>query len=156
MKPAFVGGALSFKGDKKKKKSKRKHKVKHELKKKVEETFTEEELTEAEKKALSRREERETKELETVASKSHRERVEEFNEKLGNLTELNDIPRVSLSLSESSKSCIMQLYTVLIFIPKFLSFHCRSVLLETDNRYCGRVQGGRKIACSTLILCDLI
>jgi hypothetical protein len=26
---------------------------------------------------------------------SHRERVEQFNEKLGQLTELNDIPRVS-------------------------------------------------------------
>jgi len=26
---------------------------------------------------------------------SHRERVEQFNEKLGSLTELNDIPRVS-------------------------------------------------------------
>ena len=28
-------------------------------------------------------------------SMSHRERVEQFNEKLGSLTELNDIPRVS-------------------------------------------------------------
>ena len=28
-------------------------------------------------------------------SMSHRERVEQFNEKLGKLTELNDIPRVS-------------------------------------------------------------
>lgn len=28
-------------------------------------------------------------------SMSHRERVEQFNEKVGSLTELNDIPRVS-------------------------------------------------------------
>ena len=38
---------------------------------------------------------REKQELEKVASKSHRDRIEEFNEKLGNLTEHNDIPRVS-------------------------------------------------------------
>ena len=33
--------------------------------------------------------------MEKVVSLSHRERVEAFSEKLGNLTELNDIPRVS-------------------------------------------------------------
>lgn len=31
----------------------------------------------------------------TMFSMSHRERVNKFNEKLGSLTELNDIPRVS-------------------------------------------------------------
>ena len=31
----------------------------------------------------------------SLSSMSHRERVEQFNEKLGQLTELNDIPRVS-------------------------------------------------------------
>ncbi len=53
------------------------------------------ELTDAERKALKYKLERERKELEQLAKKSHRERVEEFNEKLSNLTELNDIPRVS-------------------------------------------------------------
>ena len=33
--------------------------------------------------------------LSPLFSMSHRERVEQFNEKLGKLTELNDIPRVS-------------------------------------------------------------
>lgn len=99
MKTAFVGGALSFKGDgkKKAKKVKRKiEKVKHELKVKESVAATVvEELTEAEKKAALRRQEREKECLKAVASKSHRERVEEFNEKLSQLTEHNDIPRVS-------------------------------------------------------------
>jgi protein FAM32A len=109
MKSAFTGGALSFKGDKKKKKAKKKGSegAKHSLKTR---SATEEEtvpattasddnvddgMTEAERKALLRKRERERIELEKAASKSHRERVEEFNEKLGAQTELNDIPRVS-------------------------------------------------------------
>lgn len=52
-------------------------------------------MTQAEQKAHKRKQERERIELEKAAQKSHRERVEEFNEKLGNETELNDIPRVS-------------------------------------------------------------
>jgi len=52
-------------------------------------------MTDAERKALKRRQEREQKELEQLVQKSHRERVEEFNEKLASQTEHNDIPRVS-------------------------------------------------------------
>jgi protein FAM32A len=106
-KTAFMGGSLSFKGDKKskkaqKKKSKSKHSIDDDKAKKQDETplidipDIDDELTEAEKKALQKRLERETAELEKIAAKSHRERIEEFNEKLGNLTELNDIPRVSV------------------------------------------------------------
>jgi len=104
MAPAFTGGSLSFKGDKKKKKSskKKKKETKHSLKKKDEEAVVpaaaaalDSDMTDAERKALKRRQEREQKELEQVAQKSHRERVEEFNAKLASTTELNDIPRVS-------------------------------------------------------------
>jgi protein FAM32A len=52
-------------------------------------------LTEAERKSLKIKLEREKAELEKIARKSHRERIEEFNEKLSSLTELNDIPRIS-------------------------------------------------------------
>ena len=92
---------MNFKGDKKKKSKKKKSKTKHSLKDDEEKAVTSlenieeiEELTDAEKKARKRKLEREKVELEQIASKSHRERVEDFNEKLGNLTELNDIPRV--------------------------------------------------------------
>jgi protein FAM32A len=107
----FVGGALSFKGDKAKIK-KKKRRVKHELKQQTtESTMTtqtneqlnvntsssieEEGLTDAEKRALRRRLERERIDAEKIAQKSHRERIEEFNTKLASQTELNDIPRVS-------------------------------------------------------------
>ena len=56
-------------------------------------------LTTAERKSLRMKKEREMQELEKIGSKSHRERVEEFNEKLGNLTEHNDIPRVRRSVT---------------------------------------------------------
>ena len=109
MKAAFTGGSLSFKGDKKKKKAKKKKsKAKHELEKKDEGAAAasafaavasprddDDGMTEAERKVYKRKQERELKDLEKQASKSHRERVEEFNEKLASLTELNDIPRVS-------------------------------------------------------------
>lgn len=99
----FVGGALSFKGDKKKPNKKKKHRVKHDLKsgndapiEKLETEITpSDNLTTAERKAMKRRLERERIEAEKIAEKSHRERVEEFNQKLASLTELNDIPRVS-------------------------------------------------------------
>ncbi len=103
-KSAFVGGTLAFKGDKKKskKKSKKsKHKVDQEFveRRKDEEISAtvedEEDMTEAEKQAFKKRLERQRKENEKIAKKSHRERVEELNEHLGSLTELNDIPRVS-------------------------------------------------------------
>lgn len=52
-------------------------------------------LTAAEKRSRKFKRKRERKEMGQVVSMSHRERVEQFNEKLGQLTELNDIPRVS-------------------------------------------------------------
>lgn len=105
-KPAFTGGALSFKGEKRKKAKKKSRKSKHNIDEHAEQKERHEkaivhhdedddELTEAERKALKRRLEKERQDLEKVAAKSHRERIEEFNEKLGSLTEHNDIPRVS-------------------------------------------------------------
>lgn len=52
-------------------------------------------MTEAERKALKYKLEAEKKDLEKAAKQSHRERVEVFSQKLAELTELNDIPRVS-------------------------------------------------------------
>mmetsp|Transcript_33218 Transcript_33218/g.36769 ORF Transcript_33218/g.36769 Transcript_33218/m.36769 type:complete len:113 (-) Transcript_33218:199-537(-) len=101
---SFLGGALSFKGDKKKKKKKAKKKtqetIKHEKKKKEEfsllkEAIDDGELTPFERKAFKLKDKQALRDIEEVARKSHRERVEEYNEKLGMLTELNDIPRVS-------------------------------------------------------------
>jgi protein FAM32A len=138
MKPVFVGGSLSFKGEKKAKKNK--SKAKHSLRSSTtdyesisqaavaavankgadDETVTtprvpaahedlEADLTDAERKALTKRRERELQELEKLATKSHRERVEEFNEKLASLTEHNDIPRVRADRR-------------LVFFPVFLGF----------------------------------
>jgi protein FAM32A len=94
MDPEFKRGKMSFKGEKKKKKRKAHKKdeasVKHELK-----AHKEPDLTDAEKAAKKRKEKRDLEELKKVASKSHRERVEEYNSKLSNLTEHNDIPRIS-------------------------------------------------------------
>ena len=110
-KTAFMGGTLSFKGDNKKKSSKKKKKSKSKhsldadkkqrakgdeaLLKRSEDYDDDDDMTDAERKALKYKLEREKQECEKVAQKSHRERIEEFNEKLGNLTEHNDIPRVS-------------------------------------------------------------
>jgi len=105
MAPTFIGGKLRLKGtsDGTKKIPKKavqsttkfeapgKHRSKLESSKIVEDDG----LTEAERKSLKIKLEREKAELEKLAHKSHRERVEEFNEKLSSLTELNDIPRVS-------------------------------------------------------------
>lgn len=120
---AFTGGALSFKGDKKKKKNKattKKNKVKHDVasgsvhssklsvplhsagisKDNINNNNNtddedDDEMTLAERAAYKKKQERELKELELIAKKSHRERVEAYNEKLSQLTEHNDIPRVS-------------------------------------------------------------
>lgn len=98
-KSSFMGGSLSFKGDKKKSKKKRKPKHTFEEDKKKMQTIDvgsdEEDMTEAEKGAHKFKLERQRQESEAIAKKSHRERVEELNEKLGSLTEHNDIPRVS-------------------------------------------------------------
>ena len=103
-KSAFLGGSLSFKGDKKKSKKKKKSKTKHKLKNEgdvaklpppSDEDDVDDELTEAERKALKFKKRRQQEESKKIAQQSHRERVETLNEKLGNMTELNDIPRVS-------------------------------------------------------------
>jgi protein FAM32A len=106
-KSAFIGGSLSFKGDKektKKKTKKSKHKADNKLRRDDTDQAQEvgdgdddddDDMTEAERKAMKFKMERQRQESEKVANKSHRERVEEFNEKLGSLTEHNDIPRVS-------------------------------------------------------------
>ncbi len=106
-KSAFLGGALSFKGAKKKSKKKKKSKSKHKLKDErdvaqvtrssppSDEDDVDDEMTEAERKALKFKRRRQQEESKKIAQLSHRERVETLNEKLGNMTELNDIPRVS-------------------------------------------------------------
>jgi protein FAM32A len=104
MKTEFTGGSLLFKGDKKANKTKKKSK--HKIRANDNEVFVAtvasdatdsalSDMTEAERKSLKRQKERERLELEKAAKKSHRERVDEFNEKLSTLTEHNDIPRVS-------------------------------------------------------------
>ena len=134
--PAFIGGALSFKGEKSTKTKKKNRKSKHKI---VDQKLKNEiialpadddSLTEAERKALRYKEERAKKELESVAKKSHRERVEEFNEKLGNLTELNDIPRVSVLSWVGSIKPRFQFNSMLFIINSFV---CRSVPQETGK-----------------------
>ena len=104
-----MGGSLSFKGEKKKGKKKSKTGAKHKSEKEVvpvvvasnqkdigvEDEEDHEDMTEAERKALKRKLERQREDNKKIAQKSHRERVEELNDHLGSLTELNDIPRVS-------------------------------------------------------------
>lgn len=101
---AFTGGKLSLKGDKKKKSKKKSSSSKHKASKddridekqqKRSSSDDDEELTVAEKRSKSFKQKHERKEMEKIASQSHRERVETFNTKLSKLTELNDIPRVS-------------------------------------------------------------
>jgi protein FAM32A len=116
-KSVFIGGSLAFKGDSKKKSKKKKPKsskhkldpntreivekkrkgdeVKSSSRGQVDDDESTEDMTEAERRALNKRLERQRKENEAIARKSHRERVEELNAHLGSLTELNDIPRVS-------------------------------------------------------------
>ena len=117
--PAFTRGALSFKGDKTKKKKAKKvksQKAKHEVAAVAVASatkstvpggeikddnnnnnfdFLEDEMTQAERAAFQKKQERELEQLKYIARKSHRERVEDYNEKLSQLTEHNDIPRVS-------------------------------------------------------------
>jgi len=101
---SFVGGSLSFKGDKKKPKKKKK-KTKTKLKQDNESTTNEPELTPTERKAAARHAERTVQDLRKMAKKSHRQRVEEFNAKLGNLTEHNDIPRVRIVVVAAGDCC---------------------------------------------------
>ena len=116
----FVGGKLSLKGDKKKSK-KKKSKSKHDKKKSSRDEqeaaaaaandsngsdVDEDEMTEAERKAQKYKQQAEKKDLEKVAKQSHRDRVEEFSQKLSQLTELNDIPRVSATCMWADASCV--------------------------------------------------
>ncbi len=52
------------------------------------------ELTPTERKFLETKRQRDEERLRKVATKSHRERVAEFNEKLAGLTEHYDLPRI--------------------------------------------------------------
>ena len=52
-------------------------------------------MTAAERKFLEQQERRQTERIMAKASKSHKQRVEEFNSHLENLTEHYDIPKVS-------------------------------------------------------------
>ena len=52
-------------------------------------------LTETQRRHIARQKEREKKNIKNLVSKSHRERIDEFNQYLSVLTEHNDIPRVS-------------------------------------------------------------
>jgi protein FAM32A len=121
MAPTFIGGKLRLKGEGTTKKTLPKKAAKFDTSNAIQKTNTstaaaaaaaagssskmessstkeiieDDGLTVAERKSLKIKLEREKAELEKLAHKSHRERVEEFNEKLSSLTELNDIPRVS-------------------------------------------------------------
>mmetsp|Transcript_18777 Transcript_18777/g.37962 ORF Transcript_18777/g.37962 Transcript_18777/m.37962 type:complete len:111 (-) Transcript_18777:139-471(-) len=100
-------GKLSFKGSgKKKKKKKRKKETKEaeeatsviEKKQKQDDgkdSIKEPEgMTESEKNFLRAKARREALLIEKNIKKTHREKIKEFNEYLGSLTEHNDIPRV--------------------------------------------------------------
>lgn len=52
-------------------------------------------LTEAQKKFLKRKKEAEDRAIKSLTSKTYRDRIEEFNNKLSTMTEHNDIPRIS-------------------------------------------------------------
>lgn len=52
-------------------------------------------LTEAERRHKKRALQKRKDEVAKVVEKTHRERVDEFNDQLGSLTEHNDIPRIS-------------------------------------------------------------
>ncbi len=152
MAPTFLGGKLKLKGKKKKKKSK------HGLSKNSTSTRAEDtplqsqddapiendsdeddNLTETERKSLERKKERERIEIEETARKSHRERVEEFNEKIGNLTELNDIPRVS------NLSVVIYFFVGIDPIRSFLLIFMKCLLFTFafSNRYLLRVMDER-------------
>ncbi|EWM30555.1 Protein of unknown function DUF1754, eukaryotic [Nannochloropsis gaditana] len=113
-----VGGALKLKGlptkDKKKKKRQRDERSHHEgdavlTHEKQEErggnesisdtsSFPSEKddgLTETQRRHIAKLKERERQNIKKLVSKSHRERIDEFNQYLSVLTEHNDIPRVS-------------------------------------------------------------
>eukprot|EP00128_Syssomonas_multiformis_P005186 Colp12_sorted_trinity150504_noHs@31800 len=102
-----AGGTLKLKGFKPEKKKKKKTKEaaikaavaaaaeQADPTEKKEVTDYREILTPAQKRAQLIMEQREIERIKKLAAKSHKEKVEEFNEKLDKLTEHYDIPKVS-------------------------------------------------------------
>jgi len=102
-KNAVIGGKLNLKGGKKKNKKKRRAVDGPPL---DETSFVElpaapaaapgdDALTDAERRHKKRQLDKHKDDIKNGIEKSHRERVDEFNDKLSNLTEHNDIPRIS-------------------------------------------------------------
>eukprot|EP00630_Chrysocystis_fragilis_P012260 CAMPEP_0197403562 /NCGR_PEP_ID=MMETSP1165-20131217/21710_1 /TAXON_ID=284809 /ORGANISM="Chrysocystis fragilis, Strain CCMP3189" /LENGTH=136 /DNA_ID=CAMNT_0042929781 /DNA_START=37 /DNA_END=445 /DNA_ORIENTATION=+ len=90
-----VGSKLKLKGASKKKKKNNKSKELVSLSGSMKAEEEESALTEAERKYKRRRAEKEKEEIKKEVKTSHREKVERLNAKLANLTEHNDIPRIS-------------------------------------------------------------
>jgi protein FAM32A len=59
------------------------------------ESDDDDDMTPAEKRAMKFKDAKLQRDTVAVVSRNHRDRIEEFNEKLGALTELNDLPRIS-------------------------------------------------------------
>jgi len=114
MPTAFTGGKLKLKGgvDLKKKKRKKKSKAEaalpteeetlidsptHQVDTDEKQEALKDTRTEAEKRREAHMSKYEKQRAQKAASKSHRERIKELNDKLATLTEHHDIPRVSYS-----------------------------------------------------------
>ncbi|GLD93281.1 hypothetical protein PINS_up001873 [Pythium insidiosum] len=81
---------------KKEKKSKRSQRDdKEEIQEEVEEVVVLNDMTPAQRRYEEHRRKREEAQVQKVAEKTYRQRVEELNQYLGRLTEHHDIPRVS-------------------------------------------------------------
>ncbi|OWZ24758.1 hypothetical protein PHMEG_000112 [Phytophthora megakarya] len=65
-------------------------------------------MTPAQRRHAEHQKKREQEEIDKLASKTYRERIEELNQHLGSLTEHHDVPRVSLS-------CCLELQVMLLF-----------------------------------------
>ncbi|KAI8373395.1 hypothetical protein EDC96DRAFT_562981 [Choanephora cucurbitarum] len=95
-------GSLKFKGGdsssikKKKKKSSKsdKDKLERALREEKQEPYFELEKTEAEKKFEETKRQRQMERVSKAAAKSHKDRVQEFNQRLEKLSEHHDIPKV--------------------------------------------------------------
>lgn len=114
MPTAFTGGKLKLKGGVELKKKKKKKRGKAEASLPTEEEtrvdspqnhvdvdkkreVLKDTRTDAEKRREAHMSKYEKQRAEKAASKSHRERIKELNDKLATLTEHHDIPRVSYS-----------------------------------------------------------
>ncbi|KAI8645239.1 hypothetical protein BD408DRAFT_441071 [Parasitella parasitica] len=96
-------GSLKFKGGnstsikKKKKPSKSKEKVERALREeqsKLKQVYQDVEKTESERKFEEIKRQRQMERVSKAATKSHKDRVQEFNQKLEQLSEHHDIPKV--------------------------------------------------------------